>query len=653
MNVRKYLLISFSILIIIVRTVWSDGGVGEKTIIPSLNKQRASNAFYNSIHFQKVSASRFLPVFNVTGVGSWSSPRTVITIDGLPYSGYPFGMRSIDLVPVDLVTVDSLVVKTGVGVTQASPVSGGRIDIVRSEIADSLSIDARLFTGSETGDPLIHIFSRPDERHINKNKVGPSFALSIANKSGNWAYRISGGSFFYFTTGSVNDNIIGQYNRELINRQNRQVKVIGEAQYSIDENRTLDIYAAGINLFSWEMSPFTSLFNHYTNISSTGRIRYTDISSGFSAALVRDESFVWTKGITGTLSTSLRTTEWMFYPEYSIPVSNEVAITLSSYAGLINAIDRSNDHPGRQPVLQQNVSAVHWGTGIDLHYFSGRLISSAGFRVDSQYEHSPEISGEILFEYNTGRYGNVFTSFGTAAYFPDYLEQYGYFFTERDTGESDEFIITGNPELIPERVYEIKTGYSRDTDCIDLSAELFGRWTENELVQDVSRSYRPADTGEILRSATYINNGQRFVPGITLQFDVKPAGFLRISSEHQYIDNSAVRSLPRYKNIHAVEFLLPLDVVFDVSLTYIGETYWREFVLAPEDDALEGTGFDGVIGSATMVDMSVSRGFESFYFAKGLEVSIQAQNFFNEPYRRLPVGNFIDRAVFVYVSFGL
>jgi len=657
MKALKYLSVMLSIILCSLQTVWSGGdAVVEKTILPSLNKQRASNAFYNTIHFQKLSASRFLPLFNVTGIGSWASPRTVITLDGLPYNGYPFGMQSIDLVPVDLVTIDTLVAKTGVGVIQSGPVSGGTIDFVRSEIPDSFSIDTRLFTGSETGDPLIHIFSRPDERHINKNKVGPSFALSISNKNNNWAYRLSGGGFFYFTTGSVNDGIIGQYNRELLNRQNRQVKVIGEIRYTIDEHRALDFFAAGINLFGWEMSPFTSLFNHYTNISNTGRIRYTDTSSGFTIALVRDESFVWTKQITGSLPTSLRTTEWMLYPRYDISLNNAIDVTVSSYAGLINAIDRSDDNPRRQPVLLQNVSAIHWGFGIDFNYAANRLFSSAGIRIDSQYEYSPELSGELLLEYRTGSSSKLYTLFGTAAYFPDYLEQYGYFFTERsidNTDESGEFEISGNPDLDPERVHEIKAGYSQTNNHLTVSAELFGRWTENQLMQIATRSYRPADTGELLRSANYGNNGHRFVPGITLQLDVKPVGFLRISSEHQYIDNAEIRSLPRYKNIHAFEFLLPLDVVFDVSLTYTGSTVWEEFILAPEDDAFEGAGFDGTIRSATILDMSVSRRFEKFYFANGLEVSIQAQNFFNEPYRRIPIGNFIDRAVFVYVSFGL
>jgi len=656
MNTCKYLILFLCIFQCVNQTAFSDEDVVKKTIIPSLNKQRASNVFYSTIHFQKLSSSRFLPVFNVTGIGSWASPRNVITIDGLRYNGHPYGIHSIDLVPIDLVTVDTLVAKTGSGVMRSGPVIGGAINFVRSEIPDSFSIDARIFTGSETGDPLIHLFTRPGEGHVNKNKVGPSFALSLSNAGNNWAYRLSGGGFFYFTTGSVNDGIIRMYNEELMNRQNRQVKVIGEARYTIDETRSIDIFAAGINLFGWEMSPFTSLFNHYTNISNTGRIRYRDSASGFSIAFVRDESFVWTKQLTGTLPTSLRTTEWMLYPEIDFDVNDNFALSLNSYVGLMNAIDRSGDHPRRQKVLLENVSATHWGAGIEFNSTIGRLFSAGGLRIDSQYEYAPEMSGELLIEYQIGANGRLFTSFSTTAYFPDYLEQYGYHYTERniDNSEiSDEFVISGNPDLEPERVHEIKAGFSNNNNVFDIQGEVFGRWTENQIVQIAERSYRPADTRELLRSASYVNDGERFVPGVTIQLAVTPVDFLRVSSEHQYVDNSELRSLPRYKNIHSFEFLLPLDVVFDVSLSYVGENFWKEFVLAPEDDAFEGVGLEGIVRSATVFDISVSRRFEKFYFANGLEVSIQAQNFFNEPYRRLPIGNFIDRAVFVYLSFGL
>ncbi len=657
MNIKRHL--SVSILLAVSVNLFlqaSNSGVDEKRLTPSLNKQRASNAFYQSIHFQKISASRFLPLFNVAGTGNWASPRTVITINGVPYTGYPFGMQSIDLVPVDLVTVDTLVAKTGAGMMQSGPVSGGVIDIVRSPIADSFTVDARLFTGSETGDPLIHIFTRPERRHRNKNKVGPSFALSISNKSDKWAYRISGGGFFYFTTGSVNDYTIGQYNRNLLPRQNRQVKVIGEAVYTIDDDRSIDFFAAGINLFGWEMSPFTSLFNHYTNISSTGRITYKDTSSGMSAALIRDESFVWTKQLTGALPGALRTTEWTLYPVYEIPVGNAFNVSVFSNLGLINAVDLSGGDPRKQALLLQNVSSIQWGGGIGFGYSAGRLSSSAGLRLDSQYEDPPEASGELTFRYRSGQTGILHTSFSSAVYFPDYLERYGKFLSIRDIDDvsgHEEFVITGNPGIQPERVQEIKSGYLQTGSNYSISMELFGRWTENQIVQHTARSFRPVDTGEILRSATYINDGSRFVPGITVQLDTRPFDFLRVSSEHQYIDNSDMRSLPRYKTINAFEFLLPLDVVFDISIMHIVKSFWIEFVLAPEDDPFLGEGFDGVIRSATVFDMSVSRRFERFYFANGLEVSVQAQNFFNEPFQRIPIGNYIDRAVFVYVSFGL
>lgn len=634
----------------------TDDGVSQKRLAPSLNKQRASNVFYHSIEFQKISATRFLPLFNVTGTGSWASPRTIVTIDGLPYTGYPYGIASVDLVPVDPVIIDTLIAMTETGIMHAGPVSGGVIDLSRRPVEDSLAVDVRLFTGSETGDPLIHLFTRPERSHINKNKVGPSFALSISNNRDRWAYRISGGGFFYFSTGSVNDFTITQYNRDLMPRQNRQVKVAGEAVYTIDNNRSIDFFAAGINLFGWEMSPFTSLFNHYTNVSSTGRLRYEDTSSGISMALIRDESHVWTKQVTGALPGAMRATEWTLYPAYNIPLGTAYTLSVFSNLGYIRVGDLSSGNGDKQSLIMEDVTSVQWGGGIRFGYSADRFSSSAGLRLDSQYEEPPEISAELAFHYGSVQSGMLHASLSSVVYFPDYLERYGMFMTTRllndDTGPED-FIVSGNPDILPERVHEVKTGYTQTGSSHTFSLELFGRWTDDQVLQQTIRSYRPAETREILRTATYINNGSRFVPGGNVRINVRPFNFLLVSSKHEFIDNSDIRSLPGYRTINELEFLLPLEIVFDVSILYIGETRWKEFTLEPEDDPYLGEGFDGVLQSATLLDISVSRRFEKFYFANGLEVRIQAQNFLNQPYRRIPAGNYIDRAVFVYLSFGL
>ncbi len=627
-----------------------DGWVEGKRISPSLNKQRASNAFYNSIHFQKLSATRFLPLFTTTGTGNWTSPRTVITLDGLPYSGYPFGMQSIDLVPVDLVTVDTLVVATGISMLQGRASAGGSIDIVRSPIPDTLHIDSRLYTGSETGDPLIHLFTQPERRLINKNKVGPSFALAISNTDNNWSYRISGGGFFYFSTGSVNDFTISRYNPELINRQNRQVKVIGEAVYNIDEHRHVDFYAAGINLFGWEMSPFTSLFNHYTNISSTGRIRYRDTASGISLALVRDESFVWTKQITGALPGAVRVNEWTLYPSYNFPLPGNFSSSLSGNVGYLRVRDLDGHKPDKQNVLLQDIHSVIWGGGIEFSFSSGKLFSRGGVRIDKRPEQTPALSGEFLSQFTFSSYGTMYASIGSAAYQPEYLEQFGIFRVKRGT---DEFTISGNPGLLVERVHELKLGFSQRGDNVSVLTEAFARKTKDQITQQVIRSFRSPDTRDILRTLTYVNDGSKFVPGITVQIDVRPFHFFRILSDHQYIDNSESQSLPRYKNINTFELLFPLDLFFEISVSHTGESFWKEFVVDVADDEYSGEGFDGRIGESTIFDITVSRAFDKFYFARGLEISLQAQNLFNTPIRRIPVGNYIDRAVFVYLSFRL
>jgi hypothetical protein len=657
MCIRKHLLFGIIVTVYLIDFARaSDGIIGKKLFSPSMDKQRASNVLYQSVHLQKVSATRFLPLFNITGVGSWFSPRTTITLDGIPFRGYPFGIHSIDLVPVDLVTVDTLAARTIIGTLHSGPSPGGSIDIAIRPIPDSLALDIRLFTGSETGDPLVHLFTRPERSYPNKNKVGPSFALSISNKLNNWTYRISGGGFFYFSTGSVNDFTIGRYHSELIRRQNRQIKAIGEAEYTIDGHRSLVLYTAGINLFGWEMSPFTSLFNHYTSVGGTGRITYRDTASGFVIALVRDEGLTRTEHIYGTLPGELRITEWSLYPSYETKLMGKLDVAIFSNLGTFKAVDRSGEGTANQAFLQRDVSALEWGAGIEFGYSYGQVFTSGGFRIDSKLNYAPEAAGDLMLQYRSSRFGTFYTSFGTSAYFPTYLERYGYFKTVRAADTSEvlpEFVISGNRELRTERVYEIKKGYVYSNRNLTITTDVFGRYLKNRVNQHTSRSYRPVETGEILRTATYRNDDGGLIPGLTFRLDAGIFPFLLISTGHHYVDNSNMSSIPRYKSSTTFGLLLPLGVESEITLTHTGKTFWREFILAPQDDALLQTGFGGEIPSATVTDVTVSRRFERFYFANGLEISAQMQNIFNVPFQRIPVGNYIERAVFVYVFFGL
>jgi hypothetical protein len=638
----------------------AQGGAMSDIIVPSLTKKRAGSALNNHIHFRKLSATKFLPVFSIIGTGSWESPRTVITIDDIPYRTFAAGIPSVDLVPLDLIVIESIITDRHTGVGRSGPTPGGALHLHRQPLPDSLSIGVRLFTGSETGDPLVHLFTRPEMRHVNINKVGPSFALSAGNRSGDWSYRISGGGFFYFSTGSVNDVSIGRYSGELVNRQNRQVKVTAEAGYRIDDSGELSLFASGINLFGWEMSPFNSLFNHYTGLGSTVRIGYTDRPSGLSVSVSRDDMFTWSKEITGTPAYGWHATTYGVYPILRRQVSDVSDLTIFAHAELLLAADDGGpETTGRQHFLSDDVSEGNWGIGFGFERRSAATFSYSGkVHVDGHSVFSPAISGEVSLELQLNDLHAVRLHAGSAVYFPNYIERYGIIQTTRERTQTeipDTFFIAGNPDLKIERTNELTLTFvsGERTHSFTFEATLLGRWMKSGIRHEVLRSVRTSVTADIVRTLRYRNDETRFVPGAVLQCTYRPYSFVTVSSEHSYIDNSSEPEFPRYVGIHSVDIRLPLDIYFDLAVNYSGSSIWEQFRVAEEDDDRYGQGFSGTVPAATVFDIALGRRFGDFYFAKDLDLRLQATNVFNAPVRRIPVGNYLTRAVIVYVSFGL
>jgi hypothetical protein len=631
---------------------------GEPFTALSLTKQRTSSLFYNNIYVEKVTATRFLPVFNLSGIGEWTSPRSTILIDGIPYNGFLLNLQSVDLVPLDIVAVETIDLDYHPSAGDYTPAPGGSLALRQNFIPDSLAIRIRVFTGSETGDPLIYIFTRPEAVHINKNKIGPSFAASISNRIGSLRYRISGGGFFYFSTGSVNDFILASYDRDLINRQNRQVKLSVDGSYAIDKNRGISFLAAGLNLFSWEMIPFTSTFQHYTQISTTFRLAYHDSLHTRSISVVRDESLIWMKGTYNTPGGAVGLTEYTLYPSMKLLDSGFLGADIHGTLKYIdNRIPGSKQSDLYQRLLSRDDSGLVLGIGMNFHSINlTHIRPQVRIRYDKHYDYAGQLSGDTAIHYALTGKTTLSLFGGTVAYIPVSIERYGQFETSRFTENQttpEVFHVHGNDGLIPERTYStgIHVSYKPVQGILSGSAEIFHRRIENPIAQYPVRIVRTFFPGEVIRSTEYRNLSRRSFGGATLAITYNPYPFLNLDTEFQFLQNGHVPFLPAAKVNGLLRVILPLRIVLSISASYTDRVVYEDFTVLPDNDFLNFVGVGGDIPSATVFDLSIGRLFERFYSLKRMEFRIEAQNIFNSPLRRLPVGNHIDRALFVYLSF--
>jgi hypothetical protein len=624
----------------------------------SLTKQRTSSFFYNNIYTEKLTATRFLPLFNLSGIGEWTSPRSTILINGIPYNGFLLNLQSVDLVPLDIVAVETIDLGYRPSAGDYAPAPGGYLALRQSLIPDSLAIRVRAFTGSETGDPLIYVFTRPEIVHINKNKVGPSFAASLSNRIGSLRYRISGGGFFYFSTGSVNDFILVSYDRDLINRQSRQIKISADGSYTIDKYRGVTFLAAGLNLFSWEMIPFTSTFQHYTQISTTFRSTYHDSLHDLSVSIVRDESLIWMKGTYNTPGGAVGLTEYTLYPSMKLLDSGFLRADINATLKYIdNRVPESKQSNLYQRLLVRDDSGPVFGFGVNFRSVNDTQIRPhVRIRYDKHYDYAGLLSGDAAIHYALTGESTLSLFGGTVVYIPVSLERYGRFETSRFTENQttpEVFHIRGNDRLAPERSYStgIHFSYKPDQGILYGSAEIFYRRIENPVAQYPLRIVRSLFPGEVIRSTEYRNLHRRSFGGGVLTIAYNPYPFLNLDTEFQFLQNDHVPFLPAAKATGLLRVILPLRIVFSISASYTDRVVYEDFTVLPENDFLNFTGVGGDIPSTTAFDLSIGRSFDRFYSLNRVEFRIEAQNIFNATLRRLPVGNHIDRAIFVYLSF--
>jgi hypothetical protein len=131
---------------------------------------------------------------------------------------------------------------------------------VRKKISDDMKIKTRFYLGSETGDPLIHIYTRNDAELINKNKIIPSGSFSVENTINDFKYRITGGYYGFFTTGAENDTEIQKISSYYYSKQNKQFLASFQAGYNFDEKKHLEFEAGLISYYGWDIPPFIELF---------------------------------------------------------------------------------------------------------------------------------------------------------------------------------------------------------------------------------------------------------------------------------------------------------------------------------------------------------------------------------------------------------
>lgn len=619
-------------------------------------EQRLSDLLQKTTTAEIFSASRYVPVMRFRGVGSWSSPRNSILIDGAPFDSFPLNLRSPDFVPVDLLSLDSLSIVPRPLMTPTGRMPGGSVDIIRAPLPDSLTIAGRLYAGSETGDPVLQKYTRDNLELFNKNKIGISGAASLADRTSAIAYRITGGFFGYFPTGYVGRDaiIISYIDRRMYSRQNRNYLGTFELEYAGENGQNASIYA-GINYFvGWEHMPFLSTYAFFEGHTNTVRVRLSNFLQDLDLFGRRDESLVTMRKQLGTDAGEYSTVNYVLSPVWKKTLFEHMWFTL--YGELALRTVAGPRSTGLRQLFTRDLQKTSWALGSAVDYENGAARLSGNLRLDRFSAQMTELSGQVEASFRPDAGLNLTLTAGSLAVEPDALELHGIFATSRfrpALARTDTFRIKGNPLLQPGRVHSIDLTCEYDATPISLSLTAFHQILERPIDRRIESILRTSFPGDIVYSGTYVNAGRRVLSGLESSLSTSLSKELDFQVLYAFTHNNDLRTIPTHRIGARIIASLTTSTSLNLSVHGQTRTVWQEFLVLPTEDDKTGEGLDGVTPEFWSLDISLAQRLGTIWFGHEIKARLELQNLFHRHVQYIPISISYDTAVIGYLSFML
>lgn len=620
------------------------------------NGQRLSHLLQKNTTAEFFSASRYVPVMRFRGVGSWSSPRNSLLIDGVPFESFPFNLRTPDFVPIDLLSLDSLSIVSRPLITPTGSMPGGSVDIVRARLPDSLTVAGRIYAGSETGDPVLQKYTRDNLELFNKNKIGISGAASFANRISSIAYRLTGGFFGYFSTGYIGrDAIILSYiDRRMFSRQNRNYLGTFELEYAGENGQNASIYA-GINFFvGWEQMPFFSTYGFFEGHTNTVRVRLSNFLQDLDLIGRRDESIVAMRKQFGTdageysVASSVLSAVWgkNLFEHIRIALHGEVALRTVE----------GPENTGLRQLFIRNLQRTSWALGSAVEYRGGATRLSGNLRVDRFSTQATELSGQVGGSFRPDPLLEVILTAGSLAWEPDLLELHGIFTTSRfrpALARTDTFRIKGNPLLQPARVHSIELTCNYDHSPINLSLSIFHQIVERPIHRRIESILRTSFPGDIVYSGIYVNAERRVLSGLESSLAISFSKELNFQILYAFTRNYDLPTVPIHRIRARMLASLATSTTLEFSVHGQTRTVWEEFLVLPTEDEKTGEGLNGITPEFWSLDISLDHRLGTVWFGNEIKARLELQNLFHRHVQYIPIGISHDTAVVGYLSFML
>ena len=593
---------------------------------------RNSNYFNSGINYNNYGANRFSanPSFSV--LDNWSSLNTKIILNDLPINISLLGYSSLDFLPIDILTNEIIA-------QNFSEVNS--IKITSRKISDSLEIKFRSFLGGETGDPLIYIFTRPDIAHVNKNKIVPSAVFSLSNSFDKIQYRISAGYFGYFSTGSINDQIMFNKSKYYFGKQNKQFLAGTELNYQISETKNIEFKFNFISYYGWDIPPFINTFLHFENYFHRAQISFNNLIENFSFKIKKDGQIVYFNNTETEKEIGVLENDFSIFADWRKSYDKNLLFVNTEINNISTENVKTNSNNIFKYYLNKEINKINLNAGIGYKYFINDKINSLlriGFNKH-YIKSSLNYSFNFNYKFNENNEINLFHS--SFVNYPNEIELYGNYIREFTNPENQLNMISqikSNDNLDYERRMNFGITYlSRFTDNVNFEIVPIYEIVKNPIELKSTANFRDYFTNEFVTNGFYLNgeNKSAFSVYNSLNFDLSEN--INFTCEYKFTENSGAGYFPRHKSKLEINYNLPILGFFELNWIYQSKTRWKNFDLSNNDL--------GIIDNFSTINFYYRLELYKFYFIENLHFIIGLENLLDEEVKFMPNGNVLNRLI--------
>lgn len=593
--------------------------------------------------------NRFMQNLNINQYDDWTSPSSVVSLNNIPFRVFPLNYNTPDFLPADLLQLDSAEIYSGTVLQSYSSLPSGGVNLRTRSLADTSGMKLRLFTGSETGDPLIYHFTREAIPVVNKNKIVPSGVISLEG-SGLFKYRITAGYFGYFAfNSSANSTILSGLSENLIKRQNRQMLGSAEGEYQFSGRKKLSVFSSVIHFYGWEIPPFITSFVHLRSLSFANRIKIENLADDLDAGIKYDANISTIKEMDLVPSAGFMLSDISGFFHWNL-LKGIYGIGISGEVGRFSGGNLDPGVKNSQSVFDVTRSYFYYHFTPQLSFTpADNLMLDVNSRIEKNIstEHTYSGSLSLLFSPSAGHSFNVLMSSLSA--FPSIFEKYGSFYTLRQTEPGrfpEKYYVTGQKQIIHERINSISFGYSYRESGFHFNLNPFYRNVVNGILLHDINVVQSIFPGDIIRKGFFINSQERtsgWGVNNSLEYDMR---YIRLSLSHSGLYKSSAHSSNKLMFVSGI----PIAEWGTVYLEIFHSSAYRFRHFETFNGQAAGM-FPPEIPSISLFSIAYSHSISSLYALKDIKLSLRIDNAFNRRLKFHPMGNNIDRAIEFYLSF--